>query len=157
MKKNCNTIVQYKSAIEFIEYFSIFLESGQNIPDAFFLSLKHISKTDFCTQCLHVLKNYRLGLSFYESLQYQMKISNSNIASEFFENICTSMTLGTQLTEIIRKMSDQFASEMNSALEARAHKAPIKMIFPLVIFIFPVLFTLIGAKTFINFVQSLGV
>jgi len=155
MKKKYS-LKNYQNAIEFIEYLSLSLESGHNIQDAFLLSTTYIEEGFFYAQCIEVIKSYQLGISFSQSLLKASKSAKCNIASEVFENIYTSLKMGTQLTTMIKEMSAQLRLKSIASLEEMAHEAPIKMIFPLVIFIFPVLFILLGTKTLMNFIQSLG-
>ncbi len=147
----------YQIAINFIEYLLICLEAGEHIQSAFFLSIQQVDKSLFQKECLKVLKKYELGDSFNEALSNCAKKTESKLCQEIFDTIQTGLQLGTQLTKIIKEMSIQLRLQSKTYLEKLAHEAPIKMIFPLVIFIFPVLFTLLGTKTLLNFVQSLGV
>lgn len=154
MKKN---IKEYQDAIEFIEYISISLEAGHHIQEAFFLATVHLSEGKFKASCVEVVKLYKLGTSFGQSLFLASNKDCSHIAKEVFENLYASLRFGTKVSKTISQISIQLRLQILSILESLAYEAPVKMIFPLVFFIFPVIFILLGTGAFISFIQSLGV
>lgn len=147
----------YTDAIEFIEYMNICLQAGHNTQHAFFLACTNLTKGKFKNDCVEVLKFFEIGHSFGNSLQLASQKNISSSAKEIFENLHMSLKLGTKVTKTLKQLSLQIRLNTMSQLETIAHEAPVKMIFPLVIFIFPVIFILLGTKAFINFIQSLGV
>lgn len=150
------SLKDYHHAIEFIDYISLFLESGHHIQEAFLLATMNLPEGNFRLQCFEVIKWVELGFSFGRALMSSIEKNLCPIARDVFESLSISLKLGTKVSKTLAQLSAQFRLNMIARLEALAHEAPIKMIFPLVIFIFPVIFTLLGTKTFLNFLQSLG-
>lgn len=156
MKTNKNNIKNYHDAVEFVDYMILSLDSGHNIQQAFFLSTLHLSQGTFQHDCFEVLKLYELGHSFGHALAASIELPLSPISRDIFENLMIGMRYGVSVATTLSRLSAQVKLNLMSKLEELAHEAPIKMIFPLVIFIFPVLFILFGTKTFVNFILSLG-
>lgn len=156
MKIDKNVIKNYHDAVEFIDYLILSLEAGHNIQKSFFWSTMNISPGHFQNDCFEVLKCYQLGHSFAHSLVMFSNVNFSEVAVSIFENLVIGMRYGSSMTETLSRLSAQLKLTLMSKLEELAHEAPVKMIFPLVIFIFPVLFILLGTKTFLDFILSLG-
>jgi tight adherence protein C len=85
-----------------------------------------------------------------------MKSSLEPIAARIFETIRISTKYGSRLVNDLDLISSHFQAELNSIIEEVVAKAPIKMIFPLVLFIFPVLFILLAGSSFQEFISVLN-
>lgn len=157
MKTDKNIIKNYHHAIEFIDYMILSLESGHNVQKSFFLSAMNLPEGLFQNDCFEVIKLYELGCSFGHALATSIELYLSNIACDIFDNLLIGMRYGVSIVDTLSRLSAQLKLNLISKLEELAHEAPVKMIFPLVIFIFPVLFILFGTKTFFNFILSLGI
>lgn len=153
---NKHILKNYYDAIEFLDYTAICLESGHNIQQSFLMSSANLPSGIFQNNCFEVIKFYELGHSFGHSLHLAGTLPLSAVAQNVFENLSISLKFGTKISKVLTQLSAQLRLNMASKLEELAYEAPIKMIFPLVIFIFPVIFMLFGTKTFLNFVLSLG-
>jgi tight adherence protein C len=57
--------------------------------------------------------------------------------STFITAIIQAEQLGVGIAQVLRVQSDQLRTQRRQRAERQAHEAPIKMIFPLVLFIFP--------------------
>lgn len=156
MKINKNHIKNYHDAVEFVDYMVLSLDSGHNIQQAFLLSTLHLSEGSFQKDCFEVIKLYELGCSFGHALTASTELPLSPISRDIFENLMIGMRYGASVATTLSHLRAQVKLNLMSKMEELAHEAPIKMIFPLVIFIFPVLFILFGTKTFFNFILSLG-
>ena len=57
--------------------------------------------------------------------------------TSFVAAIIQSEQLGVSMAKVLRIQADQMRMKRRQAAEAEAHKAPIKMLFPMVLLIFP--------------------
>ena len=64
--------------------------------------------------------------------------------------------LGISLGRILELQAERHAASRQAAAEERAMKAPIKMLFPTVLFIFPSMFIVILGPALIGLKQVLG-
>ncbi len=107
------------------------------------------------SDCKKVLALCNMGYSFRESLQQISAIPVTNmIFKEISINLSLSLKLGSPLVTILSHLGNHFRLSACTRLEEIASEAPIKMIFPLVLFIFPVIFILLGAPALENLIVS---
>ncbi len=57
--------------------------------------------------------------------------------SNFINSVIQAEQLGVGIAQVLRVQSDQMRTQRRQRAERSAHEAPIKMLFPLVLFIFP--------------------
>jgi len=62
---------------------------------------------------------------------------------------------GTSLTQALRVFSDSFRQRRSELAEERAHKLPVKLVFPMMLFIFPSIFVVAGAPAIVQLVRAL--
>jgi tight adherence protein C len=70
--------------------------------------------------------------------------------SSFTRSIIQADQLGTSLGRILRVQAADSRLRRQAAAEEKAMKAPIKMLFPTVLFIFPAIFLVILGPAFMN-------
>lgn len=85
-------------------------------------------------------QEHRMGLSTSESLSNMMARVDSPSMRSFVRSILQGEQLGVSIGQIMRNLAAEMRKRRRAAAEERAHKAPIKMLFPLVFLIFPSLF-----------------
>jgi len=62
---------------------------------------------------------------------------------------------GTSLTQALRVFSDSFRQRRSEIAEERAHKLPVKLVFPMMLFIFPSIFVVAGAPAITQVIRAL--
>jgi tight adherence protein C len=103
------------------------------------------------------LSEMRVGESRQDALKKLSARVDSSELSAFVRAIIQADQLGISLGRILRVQAVDSRLKRQAAAEERAMKAPIKMLFPTVIFIFPAMFivvlgpALIGLKGLFNF------
>jgi len=73
--------------------------------------------------------------------------------SSFVRAIVQADQLGISLGRILRVQATDARNKRQAAAEEKAMKAPIKMLFPLVLFIFPAMFIVVLGPAFLNLSQ----
>src|SRR5437870_44847 len=76
--------------------------------------------------------------------------------STFINSIIQAEQLGVGVAQVLRVQSDQLRTKRRQRAERAAHEAPIKMLFPLVLFIFPAFLLVILGPAAIRIAQSLS-
>ena len=75
--------------------------------------------------------------------------------SSFVNAVIQAEQLGVSIGQVLRVQSDQMRTRRRQRVEQTAHEAPIKMIFPLVLFIFPAFMLVILGPAVIRIANSL--
>jgi tight adherence protein C len=110
-------------------------------------------------ECARVLEQVRLGKSRSDALREMAQRTQVDDLTSFVAAITQAEVLGISIAKVLRTQAD-------TARERRAHRAremgarlPVKLLFPLVFFIFPSLFVVIlgpGVIRFADLFQAMG-
>jgi tight adherence protein C len=74
--------------------------------------------------------------------------------SSFVNSVIQAEQLGVGIAQVLRVQSDQLRTRRRQRAEQAAHEAPIKMLFPLVLFIFPAFLLVILGPAAIRIAQA---
>jgi tight adherence protein C len=102
------------------------------------------------------LSEMRIGESRQEALKRMAERVDAQELSAFTRAIIQADQLGTSLGRILRVQAADARLRRQSAAEERAMKAPIKMLFPTVLFIFPAMFLVILGPAILNVQKLFG-
>ncbi|MDR0822613.1 MAG: type II secretion system F family protein [Endomicrobium sp.] len=72
----------------------------------------------------------------------------------FVRTVNTALDAGVGMADTLKRLSQQMRQERASSAEKRAQEAPVKMLIPLVLFIFPTIFIVVFGPIAINFIQN---
>jgi tight adherence protein C len=98
----------------------------------------------------------RIGESRPDALKKLAVRAGTPEVSSFVRAIVQADQLGTSLGRILRVQATDTRDKRQSAAEERAMKAPIKMLFPTVAFIFPAMFIVILGPALLNLGKVFG-
>lgn len=91
-------------------------------------------------ELLLTLQEQTMGLATNEALTNMLERCDTPGMRSFVRSVVQGETLGVSTGQIMRSLAVDMRKRRRAAAEQRAQKAPIKMLFPLVFLIFPVLF-----------------
>jgi tight adherence protein C len=74
--------------------------------------------------------------------------------TSFVAAVIQSEQLGVSMAKVLRIQSDQMRMKRRQRAEEKAHAAPIKMIIPMAIFIFPPIFILLLTPAIMRFIEA---
>jgi tight adherence protein C len=97
-----------------------------------------------------VIAELRVGESRRSAMRNFADRVGSENAIAFANAVVSSDQLGSPLAGILRAQAADFRHRRQMHAEERAQKAPVKMLFPIVIFILPVMFVAILAPAFLG-------
>lgn len=103
-----------------------------------------------------VLGEMRVGESRSEALKKLAERIPAPEVSAFVRSIVQADQLGISLGRILRVQAADARLRRQAAAEERAMKAPIKMLFPTVLFIFPAMFLVVLGPAVMNIGRALG-
>jgi tight adherence protein C len=103
-----------------------------------------------------VLHEMRIGQSRSAALKNLSTRVEAPEVAQFARAIIQADQLGISLSRILRVQSQDMRLRRQLAAEEKAMKAPVKMLFPTVIFIFPSMFVVALGPAALNLMKSFG-
>lgn len=97
-----------------------------------------------------------MGLSGEESLRNLLGRCETPMLRSFVLSIVQGETLGVSIGQILRNLAGEMRKRRRQAAEERAQKAPVKMLFPLLLLIFPALFVVLLGPAVYQILTTLG-
>jgi len=97
------------------------------------------------------LGEMRIGETRQNALQKMVERVQASELAAFVRAIIQADQLGISLGRILRVQATDTRNKRQAAAEEKAMKAPIKMLFPTALFIFPAMFIIILGPAFLNF------
>jgi tight adherence protein C len=100
------------------------------------------------------IKELRLGKTREEALRNLARRAGVGALSSFVQALAQADRMGTPLGKVLRILSTQMRVERTQRAEKLANEAPVKLLLPLILFIFPTLFLVlfgpIGYQVFLG-------
>ena len=90
-----------------------------------------------------MLSEIRMGKSRREALREMASRVNVDDLNVFIASIVQADQLGVSISQVLRVQSKQMRMRRRQRAEEKAHKAPIKMLFPMILLIFPAMYVVI--------------
>lgn len=143
-----------KALPDFFDLLNVSIEAGMGLDGA----LKKV-----CTQMdsplsrefLSALEDMKLGKSRKEAF-IELR---ERVPSEFFKSVMTSIIqadqMGLGMSNVLRTQSKRIREKQRVQAKEQAMKAPVKMLLPMVFFIFPTLFIVLLGPVVINLITQL--
>lgn len=103
-----------------------------------------------------VAREIRVGETRRQALRNLGDRVDSDDLSSFARSIIQADELGTSLGRTLKVQADDMRVHRQLTAEEKAMKAPVKMLFPTVLFIFPAMFIVILGPAMLNIMASLG-
>ena len=84
-----------------------------------------------------------LGLSMEEALESWLARCDTPSVRSFVRSMVQGERLGVSIGQILRNLTIEMRARRQQVVEERAHKTPVKIMFPLVFLIFPAMFVIL--------------
>ncbi len=101
------------------------------------------------------IQEQTLGLSTDEALRNLLERCDTPAVRSFVRAVLQGEALGVSIGQIMRNLASEMRKRRRAMAEERAQKAPIKILFPLIFFIFPAIFILLLAPAVFTFVGAI--
>jgi tight adherence protein C len=126
----------------FVDQLALAVEAGMSF-DAALSYLTEANQGPLSDEMRRVLTELRVGESRRMAVRNFAERVGSDEAMAFANAVLASDQLGSPLAGILRSQAADLRHRRQMFAEERAQKAPVKMLFPMVIFILPVMFVII--------------
>lgn len=102
-----------------------------------------------------VLEEVKLGAPRKRALRNMTDRVEVDELQSFVSAVIQAEELGASIGEVLRVQADQMRTERRQQIEEQAQKAPVKMLIPMVIFIFPTIFIAVLGPVALKVVQQM--
>ena len=138
----------------YLDIITLCVEAGTNLTGAFTHAIQKAEDGPLKTEINRVLRDVRAGKQRADSMRamadrLQMASINSLVSS-----LIQSEKMGSNLGQVLRAQADQRRIERFQRAEKLAMEAPVKLLGPLVMFIFPNTFLVLGFVLLAKAVQE---
>lgn len=143
-----------KSLPDAIDLLTTSVEAGLGI-DAALGQVAEKVKGPISVEIRRVLRDIAMGSSRRDALlQFAARTQLTDV-QQFVNALVQAEQMGVSLGQVIRVQADQMRVKRRQRAEQQAYKAPVKMVFPLVLFIFPAIFVVILGPAMIQIMGSM--
>jgi tight adherence protein C len=137
-----------------IDILSISVEAGMGFDAGVGYTMRKI-KGPLAEEFAKTLNEIRLGKPRLEALEDLGNRTGVEELKTFITAVVHASRLGGSITNTLRVQADSIRVRRRQRAQEKAMKAPVKMVFPLVLFIFPALFVVILGPAGISIWQQL--
>lgn len=101
-----------------------------------------------------MLHEIKMGKSRRDALKGLGERNEVDDLTQFTSSIIQAEQLGVRISSVLKVQSEDMRTKRKQKAEEKAMKAPLKMLFPLVIFIVPAIFIIILGPAIINIINN---
>lgn len=138
-----------------LDLITVSVEAGLSFDGAIARVINNISG-EICEEFSKSLKEIRMGIERKAALRNMSDRCDVKELSMFVTSLIQADELGVSLSRVLRIESANLREQRKQASREKAMKAPIKMLFPLVLFIFPSIFVIILGPAVIRMIDIFG-
>ena len=138
----------------FLDIVTLSIEAGMNLTGALQKAVDKCKPSPLMVEINRVLRDIRAGRPRIESLRDLADRLDYAPISSLVSALVQGELMGSSLGPILRAQSDQRRTERFQRAEKLAMEAPVKMLGPLIMFIFPCTFVVIGFPIAMKFLAS---
>ena len=144
-----------KSLPDAIDLLTTSVEAGLGI-DAALGQVSEKIRGPISPELKRVLREMAMGNSRRDALrEFARRVVIPDV-QQFVNALLQAEQMGVSLGQVIRVQSDQMRIRRRQRAEQQAYKAPVKMVFPLVLFIFPAIFVIILGPALIQIMEGIN-
>jgi tight adherence protein C len=143
-----------KSFPFYLDLITLCVEAGLNLQGAVSQAVAKGPKGALRDELQRVLRDIRAGKSRAESLRAMADRVSEPAVSSFTITVIQAESMGMNLGPVLRAQADQRRAERFARAEKAAMEAPVKMLFPLIFFIFPCTFFVLFFPIVMKFMNS---
>jgi tight adherence protein C len=138
----------------FLDFITMAVEAGLNLTGALNQVVQKGPPGPLRQEFFMVVRDLRSGLPRADALRRMESRLMMPEVSSFVGTVIQAEKMGASLGSALRAQADQRRTERFQRAEKQAMEAPVKLIGPLMMFIFPVTFIVIGFPIAMKFLKS---
>jgi tight adherence protein C len=138
-----------------LDLLTLSVEAGQDFTAAMATIVEKLQNSPLSQEFDQVYKEINMGRQRAEALRDMSGRLNMFEVNNVVSALVQADELGTGLGRVLRIQAEEVRRRRFEAAEKRAQQAPVKMLFPLVVFIFPATMLTIASPLIITFIRAL--
>jgi tight adherence protein C len=148
-----------KGLPDVLDLLIICIEAGLSLDQATARASQELAKAqpEMCDELTIVVLEQRAGRARGEAWKHLAERTDLDCVRSLVSMLIQSEQLGTSIGKTLRTHSDTLRLQRVQSVEEAAAKLTIKLLFPLVLFIFPALFVVVLGPAAIQIMSSLGI
>jgi tight adherence protein C len=141
---------------DILDLLTICIEAGAELTTAInkILEKSLFPKNALLVELEILQSELQVGVGRIDAINNLIKRVDNEVVTNVMKNIIQAIQSGMSLAPILRSQAEQMRTVRFQAAERRAHEAPVKILFPLVLFIFPSVFIIIFGPIILNFFRK---
>ena len=129
------------------------IEAGLSF-DASLMKVSEKLHGPFIDELLVVYREIQMGMTRREALQHLCDCTTVDELKTFSSALIQAEQLGIPINNVMRSQSEQLRIERSQQAKEKGNKASIKMLIPMLLFIFPVIFIILMGPSVINIINT---
>jgi tight adherence protein C len=138
----------------FLDFISMAVEAGLNLSGAIAQVVEKSPPSPLRFEFARVLREIRAGLSRADALRRMADRADVDPVYSFVGAVIQAERSGGSVGPVLKSMANQRRTERFQAAEKLAMEAPVKLVGPLVLFIFPVTFIVLAFPLVMKFLSQ---
>ena len=143
-----------KSLPDFLDLLVLSVESGLDFVGATRKVAEHFQPGPLTWEFRGLLRNINLGKSRNDALREMGGKLNLPDITTFVNSVVQATEAGAAMGLVLRTQAAEMRSRRFQRAEKLAYEAPVKMLLPLVAFIFPAVFIIVLGPIILSFIES---
>ena len=136
----------------YLDFITMCVEAGLNLTGALAQAMEKAPTGPLKNEFGIVLRDLRAGVSRADALKRMSDRLQIPEVTSFISSMVQAEKMGASLVTVLKVQSEQRRNERFQRAEKMAMEAPVKLIAPLIIFIFPVTFIVLGFPIVMKFI-----
>lgn len=116
----------------------------------------HRMKGPLMDEFRRMLRDMSMGMNRQRTMNQLARRCDLEEIYLFTASIIQAEHLGTSMSRTLKQQADNMRDRHRQTVRAMALKAPVKIIFPMIIFIFPLIFVMVVFPSALTLLRSLG-
>ena len=138
----------------YLDFITMAVEAGLNLPGALQQAMQKGPDGALKNEFNILMRDLRSGVSRGDALKRLAARLDITDITSFVNAMVQAEKMGSSMAKTLRLQSDQRRTERFQRAEKQAMQAPVKLIFPLIAFIFPVTFIVLGFPIVMKFLNQ---
>ena len=155
-----NTMAQKRQAEiarqlpEVLDLLCVSVQAGLSF-DAALNKITGRMKGELITECKRLQEDIRMGMVRRTAMKNLASRCEVQDVALFMTSIIQAERLGTSMSKTLKNQADNIRERRRQYVKAEAMRAPVKIVFPLVLFIFPALFVVTLVPTLLFLMRNM--